>query len=335
MNLSRRADGRPVERVGEAYRDNGKAPETVGQQPLLQTRAVEYSFGMTRALRGIDLDIREGESLAVMGPSGSGKSTLMHVLAGVLVPDVGTVRYRGEDMGSWSEERRANLRLTDFGFVFQFGQLLPDLSALDNVTIPLLLAGIERRKAVPRARDALVALGLEAELDRLPGKMSGGQAQRVAIARALVAHPRVIFADEPTGSLDSFAAEQVMDALVRRVREDGSTLVLITHDARTAAYADREVIVRDGRISAGTGSSNSAGAARGPVSAPREFLGAANGRMGITDGRAGAASGVATPTDGEKATAADRGYAAAEEAARKRPLSTRNGAGGQSDGTLQ
>ncbi|AWE43482.1 MULTISPECIES: ABC transporter ATP-binding protein [unclassified Actinobaculum] len=245
--------------MGEASTDNGKAPEAVGQQSLLQTRAVEYSFGMTRALRGIDLDISEGETLAVMGPSGSGKSTLMHVLAGVLVPDVGTVRYRGEDMSSWSEERRANLRLTDFGFVFQFGQLLPDLSALDNVTIPLLLAGIERRKAVPRARDALVAFGLEAELDRLPSKMSGGQAQRVAIARALVAHPRVIFADEPTGSLDSFAAEQVMDALVRRVREDGSTLVLVTHDARTAAYADREVIVRDGRISAGTGSSDSAG----------------------------------------------------------------------------
>ncbi len=220
--------------------------------PLLSARQITRSFGLTQAVRGIDLDIAEGEILAVMGPSGSGKSTLLHLLAGVLVPDTGTVSFDGQRVDALDETARARLRLTAFGFVFQFGQLLPDLSALDNVTVPLLLSGGRRHDALAKARDWLERLDLTPDVDKLPGELSGGQAQRVAVARALVTEPRVLFADEPTGSLDSLAAEKVMLALTDLARAAGTTVVLVTHDPRTAAYADREVVVRDGRLS-GTG----------------------------------------------------------------------------------
>jgi putative ABC transport system ATP-binding protein len=217
--------------------------------PLIQARDLHKAFGPTEALRGIDLDIHAGEVVAIMGPSGSGKSTLLHALAGVIVPERGTVTVGGTVVSSLNETERSRLRLTEFGFVFQFGQLLPDLSALDNVTIPLLLAGHSRRVALRAAGTQLEQLGLGGMADKLPGELSGGQAQRVAIARALVGNPRVLFADEPTGSLDSLAAENVLTALLELVRHSGTTVVLITHDPRTAAYADREVVVRDGRIS--------------------------------------------------------------------------------------
>jgi putative ABC transport system ATP-binding protein len=160
------------------------------------------------------------------------------------------VTYSGAQnpVSAMSEEERSRLRLTDFGFVFQFGQLLPDLTAIDNVSIPLLLRGEKRGSAIRTARHWLDRLGLGDMGDKRPAELSGGQAQRVAIARALVNDPRVIFADEPTGSLDSLSAENVMTILLGIVRELGTTVVLITHDARTAAYADREVIVRDGTI---------------------------------------------------------------------------------------
>ncbi len=218
--------------------------------PVLTARAVRKSFGLTEALRHVDLDVRAGEVLAIMGPSGSGKSTLLHCLAGVLMPDEGTVTYSGAEtpIDEMSEEERSRLRLTDFGFVFQFGQLLPDLSAIDNVSIPLLLRGEKRGGAIRTARHWLDRLGLGDMGDKRPAELSGGQAQRVAVARALVNEPRVIFADEPTGALDSLAAENVMTILLEIVRELGTTVVIITHDARTAAYADREVIVRDGLL---------------------------------------------------------------------------------------
>lgn len=219
--------------------------------PLLQAQDLDLSFGLTHALRGVTVDIHPGEIVAIMGPSGSGKSTLLHVLAGVLTPDAGSVRYQGEVISSLSESRRSQLRLKEFGFVFQFGQLLPDLSALDNVTIPLLVSGASRKQANERAAHWLNALGLTEHSVKLPGQLSGGQAQRVAIARALVTEPKVIFADEPTGSLDSLAAEQVLNTLTLLSRELGVTVILITHDPRTAAYADREIIVRDGKISGG------------------------------------------------------------------------------------
>lgn len=225
-------------------------------EALMRARGLEMSFGQTRALRGVDLDILVGEVLAVTGPSGSGKSTLLHVMAGVLVPDAGSVGYHGgnvsQDIAALDEAARSRLRLSEFGFIFQFGQLLPDLSALDNVTIPLLLASTPRRKALAQARETLGELGLSEHLDKRPGQLSGGQAQRAAVARALVTSPRILFADEPTGSLDSLAAERTMEVLLASVRSRGASLVIITHDARVAAYADREVTVRDGRIGPGT-----------------------------------------------------------------------------------
>ena len=247
------------------------APEQNQAHPpgevIMRARGLEMSFGQTRALRGVDLDLLTGEVLAVTGPSGSGKSTLLHVMAGVLVPDAGSVGYHGgkasgdvsaqaaEDISvniaALDEAARSRLRLNEFGFIFQFGQLLPDLSALDNVTIPLLLAGAPRRKALTRARETLGELGLSEHLDKRPGQLSGGQAQRAAVARALVTSPRILFADEPTGSLDSLAAERTMEVLLASVRSRGASLVIITHDARIAAYADREVTVRDGRIGPG------------------------------------------------------------------------------------
>ena len=234
---------------------------------IMRARGLEMSFGQTHALRGVDLDVAAGEVLAVTGPSGSGKSTLLHVMAGVLVPDAGSVSYHGgkspgggatdvaEDIAVniavLDEAARSRLRLNEFGFIFQFGQLLPDLSALDNVTIPLLLAGTPRRRALAQAREALGELGLSKHLDKRPTQLSGGQAQRAAVARALVTGPRILFADEPTGSLDSLAAERTMEVLLASVRSRGASLVIITHDARVAAYADREVTVRDGRVGPG------------------------------------------------------------------------------------
>ena len=222
---------------------------------IMSARGLEMSFGRTHALRGVDLDLLAGEVLAVTGPSGSGKSTLLHVMAGVLVPDAGRVDYHGgdvsQDITALDEAARSRLRLKEFGFIFQFGQLLPDLSALDNVTIPLLLAGTARRRALAQARETLGELGLNEHLDKRPTQLSGGQAQRAAVARALVTNPRLLFADEPTGSLDSLAAERTMEVLLGSVHSRGAGLVIITHDARVAAYADREVTVRDGRIGPG------------------------------------------------------------------------------------
>ncbi|GAA2844347.1 putative ABC transport system ATP-binding protein [Leucobacter komagatae] len=223
--------------------------------PVLSVRGIERSFGMDVALRGVDLDVAQGEILAIMGPSGSGKSTLLHILAGVLTPDSGTASYRDPstsetaELSALGEAARAKLRLSEFGFVFQFGQLLPDLSAVDNVSLPLLLAGQARKVALRQARRWLERLGLADHAEKLPSELSGGQAQRVAIARALVTAPKVIFADEPTGALDSLSAEQVMLTLTELSRASGTTVVLVTHDARTAAYADREIVVRDGKLS--------------------------------------------------------------------------------------
>lgn len=221
-------------------------------EPIIIANALRKNFGPTEALRGIDVTVERGEVLAVMGPSGSGKSTLIHCLAGVLTPDHGTVVLDGIDLGSLSADKRARLRLTKVGFVFQFGQLLPDLTATDNVALPLLMVGKGRKAATAAAREWLDRLDMADQAHKVPGDMSGGQAQRVAIARALATRPAVIFADEPTGSLDSVSAENVLTAMLDAVRESGTSVVLITHDARTAAYADREVIVRDGQLSAAT-----------------------------------------------------------------------------------
>ena len=186
--------------------------------------------------------------LAVMGPSGSGKSTLLHCLAGILVPDSGEIWFAGLRIDTLREQERSALRRDRFGFVFQFGQLVPELSAEENVALPLLLGGMRRAQALDEARSWLERLGLDGMERNRSGEMSGGQAQRVALARGLVAKPEVLFADEPTGSLDSLTGELVMDLLTTAAREEGTTVVLVTHEPRVAAYADREVVVRDGTV---------------------------------------------------------------------------------------
>ncbi|MFE9098418.1 ABC transporter ATP-binding protein [Streptomyces sp. NPDC007264] len=214
--------------------------------PLLTGHDLCKAHGPTPALRGASVALDAGEILAVTGPSGSGKSTLLHCLAGIVRPDSGTVVYAGERLDRLTEERLTELRRTEFGVVFQFGQLIPELTALDNVALPLLLSGTPRRAAREQAGEWLERFGVRGQEASRPGEMSGGQAQRVALARALVTGPRVVFADEPTGALDSLAGEQVMTALTRTAREAGTAVLLITHDAQVAAYADREVTLRDG-----------------------------------------------------------------------------------------
>ncbi len=215
---------------------------------LIEARDVHRSFGQTPALQGASLSVAAGEITAVMGPSGSGKSTLLHCLAGIFTPDSGEVWFDGSRLDTLSDAERTRLRRTAFGFVFQFGQLIPELSTADNVAMPLLLGRTGRRTAYQKAESWLERLDLAGLGSRRTGELSGGQAQRVAIARALVTGPRLLFADEPTGSLDSLTGELVMDLLVTVAREEGTAVLLVTHDARVAAYAERSVMVRDGKV---------------------------------------------------------------------------------------
>ncbi|MEV6024384.1 ABC transporter ATP-binding protein [Streptomyces sp. NPDC052036] len=219
--------------------------------PLLTGRQLRKAHGSAPALRGASVELHAGEILAVTGTSGSGKSTLLHCLAGIVSPDSGTVEYAGERLDELPETRLSELRRTEFGVVFQFGQLIPELTAVDNVALPLLIAGTARREARERAGDWLERFGVLGQQELRPGEMSGGQAQCVALARALVTGPKVVFADEPTGALDSLASEQVMTALAHTARASDTAVLLITHDAQVAAYADREVTLRDGVVGAG------------------------------------------------------------------------------------
>ena len=232
------------------------APVTAGDpgaEKIIEARELVKSFGETPALRGASLGVQRGEIVAVMGPSGSGKSTLLHCMAGILVPEEGEVWFDGQRLDTQSDDHRSALRRHRFGFVFQSGQLVPELTAEENVALPLLLSGTRRGPAMTAARDWFGTLGLDGLERRRSGELSGGQAQRVALARGLVGGPEVLFADEPTGSLDSVSGELVMDLLSASAREHGTTVILVTHDARVAAYADREVVVRDGKVSTLTG----------------------------------------------------------------------------------
>jgi putative ABC transport system ATP-binding protein len=219
---------------------------------LLVGTELHKRFGETLALAGVSISIGLGEIVAVMGPSGSGKSTLLHCLAGILRPDEGEVSFDGHRIDALSEGARTKLRRTSFGFVFQLGQLVGELSLTENVALPLLLAGRPRREASAEAEGWLERLGVRSVAAHRPGDVSAGQAQRAAVARALIHRPQVVFADEPTGALDSLAGEQVMELLVGAAKEQGAAVVLVTHDVRVAAYADREVIVRDGRVANAT-----------------------------------------------------------------------------------
>ena len=225
----------------------GAAPARQGG--LIEARDVVRSFGQTPALRGASVSVAAGEILAVMGPSGSGKSTLLHCLAGILIPDSGEVWFAGRRVDTIGERERSALRRDRFGFVFQLGQLVPELTAEENIALPLLLSGARRATALTAARAWFGLLGLDGLEQRRSGELSGGQAQRVALARSPVADPEVLFADEPTGSLDSLTGEHVMSLLTAAARQQRTTVVLITHEPRVAAYADREVIVRGGKVS--------------------------------------------------------------------------------------
>ncbi|QNP69041.1 ABC transporter ATP-binding protein [Streptomyces roseirectus] len=220
--------------------------------PVLAGLGLVKKYGATVALDGVDVQVQERDSLAIMGPSGSGKSTLLHTLAGVVRPDSGSVLLRGESIERLGENKLSALRRKRFGFVFQFGQLLPELPAEENVALPLMLEGVPRKQAVERARRWFAPLGLEGLEGRRPGALSGGQAQRVAIARALVIEPNVVFADEPTGALDQRTSNEVVTLLTSVTRAQGAALVMVTHDPDVAAHCDRILQVRDGRITGHT-----------------------------------------------------------------------------------
>lgn len=217
-------------------------------EPLFHAHHLRKAFGRTEALRGATITVDRGEVVAVTGPSGSGKSTLLLCLAGVLRPEAGEITYDGGRIDRLSESERTTLRRRDFGLVLQFGQLVPELPAVENVALPLLLDGHRGRDAEGAARGWLERLGADRLATALPGELSGGEAQRVAVARALVAGPSVVFADEPTGALDTVSGEEVLGVLLSAARESGATVVLVTHDNRVAASADREVVLRDGVV---------------------------------------------------------------------------------------
>lgn len=214
---------------------------------LLVAEDLHKTYAHTPALAGACFSIHPGEVVAVLGPSGSGKSTLLHCLAGIVQPDAGSVRYAGRDLTALSDAERSALRRTEFGFVFQFGQLVPELSCTENVALPLRLAGVRRKAAEQVAKEWLERLEVADMGSKRPGEISGGQGQRVAVARALVTSPRVVFADEPTGALDSYSGERVMELLTEAARSSNAAVVLVTHETRVAAYSDREIVVRDGK----------------------------------------------------------------------------------------
>jgi putative ABC transport system ATP-binding protein len=218
---------------------------------ILEARALTVRYGDTVAVDAVDLAILPGSRTAVMGPSGSGKSTLVHALAGVVRPDGGEVWFEDERLDLLSEAERSRRRLARLGMVFQFGDLVPELTLVENVMLPLQVLGERARPARARALEMLDALGVVDLADRRTGAVSGGQAQRAAVARALVHHPAVVLADEPTGALDSLTAERVLDTMVAVTAEVGAALVVVTHDHVVASHLDDLVIVRDGRLGVG------------------------------------------------------------------------------------
>jgi putative ABC transport system ATP-binding protein len=222
-------------------------------QELLSCVDVHLAFGHNPALRGVTVAVGAGEILAVTGPSGSGKSTLLLCLSGVITPDRGVVRFAGRPLSADDEASRSALRRSEFGLLFQFGQLIPELSAEENVALPLLLGGSRRRAALSRAREWLERLNVIDQARRRPQQMSGEQAQRVALARAMVTEPAVVFADEPTGSLDSANSTRVVEELAGVVRRHRTTLVLATHDRDLAAWTDRTIQLLDGRVTSSLG----------------------------------------------------------------------------------
>lgn len=215
---------------------------------MLIADEVTVRFGSAVALDAASLSIDAGELVAVVGRSGSGKSTLLHCLAGIVTPTSGSVRFGGQRIDEWPERRRSDWRLRHVGLVFQFGDLVPELSLAENVALPLLLAGVERREVRRRGTEMLERLEIADLARRRPAEVSGGQSQRAAIARALVHGPAVVLADEPTGALDSTTGLLVLEALLAAAREQNSAVVLVTHEARLSSCCDREITLRDGAV---------------------------------------------------------------------------------------
>jgi putative ABC transport system ATP-binding protein len=224
--------------------------------PLIQFNRVERVYGQgqaeVRALAGVDFQVHAGEFVAVMGPSGSGKSTTMNILGCLDLPTAGTYRFRGVDVGALTRQQRALLRRHYLGFVFQGFNLLNRTSALENVELPLVYRGMSAKERRRKAREALATVGLTGWESHTPAELSGGQMQRVAIARAIVTEPSVLFADEPTGNLDTARSVEIMELLVRFHRERGLTVLLVTHEADMAAYASRAIHFRDGHVESDT-----------------------------------------------------------------------------------
>ncbi len=219
---------------------------------LLACRNLEKSFkkdgSVVHVLRGVDLDIEEGETLAILGSSGAGKSTLLHVLGTLELPTRGDVLYLGENVSQYSAEKMARFRNRELGFVFQFHYLLQEFTALENVLMPALIAGEDRNKYEARAKQLLEDVGLGHRVGHRPAELSGGEQQRVALARAMVMRPRVLLADEPSGNLDSSNAEMVRGLLLELNKNLGVTVVLVTHDENMAKSFQRQLVMRDGQI---------------------------------------------------------------------------------------
>jgi putative ABC transport system ATP-binding protein len=231
---------------------------------ILEFDDVVKSFGSgqteVRALRGVTLNVAEGEFVAVMGPSGCGKSTLLHLAGALETPSAGSIRVGGRELAGMGAAERGELRRNVVGYVFQRLNLIPSLTAIENVMLPVELAGGNHRNARSLALDALAAVGLDVRLDRYPDDFSGGQQQRIAIARAIVGERKLLLADEPTGSLDTASGDEVIELLSALPRDHGTAVVLVTHEPRFASWADRFVFLRDGRIVDETAAT--AGAAR-------------------------------------------------------------------------
>ncbi|GAB6116905.1 ABC transporter ATP-binding protein [Thermoanaerobacter brockii subsp. lactiethylicus] len=210
----------------------------------------EYNVegNVTKVLNGIDLEINEGEFVSIMGPSGSGKSTLLYVLSGLEKPTSGSIFFKGEDLTLLNDDKLSKLRRREFGFIFQFYNLIPNLNVEENITLPLEFEGINRKEYKRKVDDILEKIGLTEKKQNFPYQLSGGQQQRVAIARALIIDPKIIFADEPTGNLDSKAGEEILKLLYNLSKENNKTVLMVTHDNYAASFSDRIIKIKDGVI---------------------------------------------------------------------------------------